>query len=211
MVESSREAEKRKADLVELRLDFLDDLSSASIKQTFTELMDIRIPKIATIMPSTIFGKFNGSDETRARLLLDAADYADYVDLGSEIAPRILQGSLFELKVKKAQPIISWHSQRPLNVAEIVDFVKSVYGRAICKVVMTAENYDDNLAALQACSSLGGFKRIVFCHGEKGAISRVLAPFFGSEWSYASLGKGKEGAPGQLDQAEMRRLQEAFR
>jgi 3-dehydroquinate dehydratase len=44
--------------------------------------------------------------------------------------------------------------------------------------------------------------------GEKGRISRVMAPLLGSYLSYASLDTGAESAPGQLTIAEMRQIQE---
>ncbi|MDD1776382.1 MAG: type I 3-dehydroquinate dehydratase, partial [Candidatus Methanomethylicus sp.] len=110
----------------------------------------------------------------------------------------------------KAEPIISWHSPKRLDVNSIRTFIQSIQGRAMGKVVMPAESFNDNLIALEACSSLNGIKRLIFCYGDKGRISRVLSPLFGSEWCYASLEPGKEGAPGQLDIMTMRKLQEAF-
>jgi 3-dehydroquinate dehydratase len=40
--------------------------------------------------------------------------------------------------------------------------------------------------------------------GPKGRVSRIVAPVFGSAFSYASLRKGTETAPGQLTVSEMR-------
>jgi hypothetical protein len=70
--------------------------------------------------------------------------------------------------------------------------------------------FEDNLAALEMCRSLSGHRRVVFCHGNMGRVSRVLAPLFGSEWTYASLKRGREAAPGQIDLQSMRQAQEAL-
>jgi 3-dehydroquinate dehydratase/shikimate dehydrogenase len=209
MIKAAQEAEGKGADLVELRLDSLE-LTTGLTGRIFDNLAALSIPKIATIMPSTLFGGFKRKDEERASLLMEAADFVDYVDLGSEMGENLLGECLEGIKSSGARPIISWHSLKPLSLEEITSFVRSFSGRAVCKVVMPAERYSDNLVALNSCSSLEGCRRIVFCYGVLGACSRILSPFFGSEWAYASLKKGREGAPGQLDMMTMRRLQEAF-
>jgi len=42
--------------------------------------------------------------------------------------------------------------------------------------------------------------------GEEGKISRIMAPYFGSYLSFASLERGAESAPGQLTVEEMREI-----
>jgi 3-dehydroquinate dehydratase/shikimate dehydrogenase len=209
MIKAAQEAEAKGADLVELRLDSLE-LTTGFAARIFNNLAPLKIPKLATIMPFALFGGFKRKDEERAGLLIEAADFVDYIDLGSEMGEKLLGECLERIKGSGARPIISWHSLKPLCLEEITSFVRSFSGRAVCKVVMPAERYSDNLVTLNSCSSLEGFKRIIFCYGALGASSRILSPFFGSEWAYASLKKGREGAPGQLDLMTMRRLQEAF-
>ena len=48
---------------------------------------------------------------------------------------------------------------------------------------------------------------IALCMGEKGRVSRVMAPLLGAYLSYASLEKGAESAPGQLTIEEMNQIQ----
>jgi len=111
-----------------------------------------------------------------------------------------------------AKPVVSWHSGRMLEPGELRDFVSSVRAAAgpVFKAVMPASRIEDNLAALEMCRSLSGHRRVVFCHGNMGRVSRVLAPLFGSEWTYASLKRGREAAPGQIDLQSMRQAQEAL-
>jgi len=49
-------------------------------------------------------------------------------------------------------------------------------------------------------------KIIALCMGEEGKISRIMAPYFGSYLSFASLERGAESAPGQLTVEEMREI-----
>lgn len=209
VLSAAREAEGKGADLIEIRLDCLERLTRESIAQLFKNLSDVRLPKVATIMPKTLFGKFEDSDPKRVKLLLRAAEHADYVDVGLEMEPSLLTECMKKVE-KRAGVILSRHSDRPLTAGEISSIVREGYRGAIYKVAMLARSVEDNLVALEACRSLEGFRRIIFCYGRTGIISRVLSPFFGSEWAYASLRKGKEAAPGQLDIASLRMVQGAL-
>jgi len=203
---AAREAEEKGADLIEIRLDCLERLTRESVAQLFRNLSGVRLPKVATIMPKTLFGRFEGGDPERVELLLEAADHADYVDVGLEMEPSLLMECMKKIE-KRAGVILSRHSDHPLTAGEISSIVREDYGVAVYKVAMPARGVEDNLVALEACRSLEGFRRIIFCYGRAGVISRVLSPFFGSEWAYASLRKGKEAAPGQLDIESLRMVQ----
>lgn len=210
MVEGAFEAAAKGADLVELRLDAFPALSRREIELVFRGLAPLQLPKIATVMPDSIFGRYSGSVARRAELLLEASAFAEYVDLGVEMGEEAIGSLLGDLEGKKAEPIISWHSRAVLTEGQIREFMESQASKGICKAVMPASSLRDNLVALNACAGLGGLRRIVFCHGEKGALSRIASPLFGSEWAYASVAKGKEGAPGQLDIATMRGIYEVL-
>jgi len=162
-------------------------------------------------MPCTIFGRFKGSERARAELLLEAAGYADYVDVGLEM-PQDEIKYFFSRINGCPKVILSLHSRKMLSASEIIKVIKDHEGdpSRIYKFAMAAATITDNLAALEACASLYAYKRVVFCYGPLGAMSRAMSPFFGSEWSYASLEKGKEAAPGQIDIGTLRKIQEAF-
>ncbi len=200
------------ADLVELRLDCIGGLTEGKVDQLLTSVAHIRVPKVVTIMPTSIFGRYAGGDRERAKLLARAADRADYVDVNYEMDPEVFGECMDGIAGGGAKPLVSWHSGRMIEPGELGDFVSSVKASAgtVFKAVMPASRIEDNLAALGMCRSLNGHRRIVFCHGSLGRVSRVLAPFFGSEWTYASLRSGREAAPGQIDLQTMRKAQEAL-
>lgn len=210
MVASANGAVAAGADLVELRLDWLLNLSEDSVLGIFRELEGIGVPKIATVMPTAFFGRYEGSREGRLRILMKTAEFAEYVDIGMEMGDGVVRECLEGIDSKGAKAVVSIHSDRTLTVPEVIHSVNSMPTGAVCKLVMPAKRRRDNLLALEASASLGGRKRIVFCHGSMGIISRVLCPLYGSEWTYASAAKGKEGAPGQIDVSTMRRLYEVL-
>lgn len=94
----------------------------------------------------------------------------------------------------------SIHISRSITLDEGLSIAGRVWseGCDIVKLVFKAEKHSDNVTALKLTSKLD-FPNIVFCMGELGTPSRILAPLCGSQWTYASLRSGLETAPGQID------------
>ncbi|MDH7556030.1 MAG: type I 3-dehydroquinate dehydratase [Candidatus Methanosuratincola sp.] len=208
MARAALAAEELGVDLVELRLDSLEGLDREKVRAVFKMTAGLSVPRIATVMSSSIFGRFGGSPKERAELLFEAASHADYVDVGVEILGEI--DWLLERVSRRSKVILSWHADRMLSVEEMKEFARSRQGCSVYKIVMPARGMADNLIALEGCLALEGVKRVVFCYGSEGVLSRVLSPFFGAEWAYAALRKGEETAPGQVDVETLKRIREAF-
>jgi len=81
-------------------------------------------------------------------------------------------------------------------------------GAHIVKIATFANSAEDNLTILKLITHAKKMNQeiIALCMGEKGKISRIMAPYFGSYLSFASLAKGTESAPGQLTVEEMREI-----
>jgi 3-dehydroquinate dehydratase type I len=81
-------------------------------------------------------------------------------------------------------------------------------GADIVKIVTFAKKMEDNLKVLGLIpyAQKKGLKIIAFCMGEKGKISRIMAPMLGSYLTYASLDKGEESAPGQMTVEEIKQV-----
>ncbi len=201
-------AEELGADLVELRLDTVEGLDREKVRSVFRLAAGVGLPKIATVMPRSIFGGFEGSAEELGELLLEASNRAEYVDVGIEL----LEGheGILEKLSQRAKVVLSWHADRLLSIDEMRSFVRSWRRCSVYKIAMPAKSASDNLVALQGCLALEGFRRVVFCYGREGIPSRVISPVFGSEWAYAALRKGQETAPGQIDIDILRRIRGAF-
>ncbi|MEN3007294.1 MAG: type I 3-dehydroquinate dehydratase [Candidatus Methanosuratincola petrocarbonis] len=208
IAEAALAAEELGVDLVELRLDSVEGLDRDMVRSIFRMTAGLGVPRIATVMPSSIFGRFAGSPKERAELLLEAASHADYVDLGVEMLGEA--DGLLERVSRRSKVILSWHADRVLSVQEMKEFARSWQGCSVYKIAMPARSVADNLIALEGCLALEGVKRVVFCYGSYGVPSRVLSPVFGAEWAYAALRKGEETAPGQVDVEALKRIREAF-
>ncbi|MEB3780923.1 MAG: type I 3-dehydroquinate dehydratase [Desulfurococcales archaeon] len=90
------------------------------------------------------------------------------------------------------------------DLTAVVDKARGV-GASIIKVVTTARRIDDNLVNLRLTSMMPS-KIISFSMGPLGTPSRILAPFFGAPFTYASYTRGEETAPGQIEAGEVIRI-----
>lgn len=86
-----------------------------------------------------------------------------------------------------------------------------VAGADICKVVTTAQNFEDNLTVLQLISEFPGIRIVSLAMGPLGFTSRVLCPLVGGDFTYASIEPGKESASGQITVRKLKRLYEVVK
>ncbi|MFQ5997966.1 MAG: type I 3-dehydroquinate dehydratase [Candidatus Bathyarchaeia archaeon] len=201
-----RKAENAGADLVEIRFDFLEERPNLATLRKLTQL-----PLIATNRSEVDGGRSRLSPSKRISLLLDAAKAGfEYIDV--ELATNILPSSVKKAHLFGAKVIVSWHSFKntPNSVKLQELFTSGLRSDAeITKIVTTATRMEDNLNCLNFVQKNSKRGRIIaFCMGRLGMASRILAPYFGSEFTYASIAPSKQTAPGQVTLNEMRRAQE---
>ena len=67
------------------------------------------------------------------------------------------------------------------------------------------------MTVLRLISEFPGARLISFAMGHLGFISRVLCPLVGGDFTYASIEKGKESAPGQITVQELTKIYEMVR
>jgi 3-dehydroquinate dehydratase type I len=197
-----KKAENTHADLVEVRLDFIETPSKLSniVSQTKT-------PLIATNKLHSEKGYFTGDENKRQQKLLNAAKSGfKYVDLNLS-SPKTAE-TVEELQALGVKTIISYHKfDGMLNVLELNRILNKevAMGANVCKIVTTAKEVGDNLEILNFVSSTSKKAKLVcFCMGELGKISRFLSPLFGAYFTFASLEQGRETAPGQMTIDEMK-------
>jgi 3-dehydroquinate dehydratase len=186
-----KRADDSLSDMVELRLDGLSG-EELELSRAFHEA-ESRKPIILTYSTDPAIRLVG--DGVGIRLLELLAPYASHIDAGA------YYDSLELRKINKdAYVVISRHFDRPLKIdeGEAVLNELSSQGADIVKIVYRADDIEDNLVALHLSRKFG-LKKVIFCMGGAGKISRVLCPLFGSEWTYASLGSGLETAPGQVE------------
>jgi len=189
-------------DLFEVRIDFIGD--------GWQELAGrLRKPWIACNRIADEGGRWKGDEKGRISELLKAVDLgADMIDLELET------GNLDEIVGvirKRSECILSFHELErtpPINQMREIVHRQLEAGADICKVITTAQRFEDNLAVLQLITEFRKTRVVSFAMGPLGFTSRVLCPLVGGDFIYASIERGKESAPGQITARELRKIYE---
>ncbi len=194
------------AECIELRLDFIENPDPGVL------LAAKDCPVLVTNRKKEEGGSFSGTEEERAAILTEAARRgADYLDIElSTGRARITEVMRVIQRCDNKTKLMVSHHDFELTPPEevlrgIIDDAVNC-GADMVKLATFARETDDNLRIL---GTIGyGRKRGVaitaLCMGERGRISRVMAPFFGSFFSFAAGEEGMETAPGQLTVDEMK-------
>ena len=196
------------ADVLELRIDLIRDIDLEQLMNGKRSGMRI----LVTNRREDEGGGFSSSERERIELLKDAVALgADYVDIEASTEKKLIGDvrTQIEKHHNRTKWIISSHdfSGTSSEKALIKRFnACRRIGGDIVKIVTHAHAVEDNLRVLGLIPYARdkGQQIIALCMGEQGKISRVMAPLLGASWSYASLEKGAESAPGQLTTEEMR-------
>ena len=186
------------ADLVELRLDRVGHPGEERLAELVGELGK---PLIVTLHGPEAFGTYGGSVDERCEILQSAARAgARFVDVDWTLS----------LALGEVEPpchrIVSRHALEgtPQDLDAFDESVRAVlYEGDAVKLVTQARCTEDGLALLGYLRrARGGL--IAFCSGAAGSFTRVLAPIFGSPFTYAApadlpgMGSLEPSAPGQL-------------
>ena len=186
----------KKPDLLEVRLDKLQDhriLDQVVARKSF--------PAIAT----------DRSDQVSARKLV-SSKLAYAAEVGFELVDLDLatsdEATIRGMKSKGAEVILSSHDySRTPKQGELVGILEAEekLGGDICKIVTTARVPRDNLTVLSFVQNeSAGVRLVSFAMGMLGIPSRILSPWFGAEFTFASLSDESKTADGQLTIDELR-------
>ncbi len=200
-LEAVREVEPF-VDLFEVRIDLIGDGWQKLVKQ-------FKKPWIGCNRRVDEGGRWGGDEAGRLEKLLEAIELgADIIDL--EFRTTNLKPAI-ELIKQRAKCLLSFHELErtpPLN--EMIEIVQRQLeaGADVCKIVTTAQRFEDNLTILQLVSGFPQTKIVSLAMGPLGFASRVLCPLVGGDFTYASIERGKESASGQITVRELRKLYE---
>lgn len=216
----------RFADLIELRMDLIGKGNLAELISAVRNHSD-SVQVIVTCRKkeeAALTGKQASvknavkSKEEKMALLKEAIELAaDFIDIelaeGSEAINELK--AFAAKKGGKTNLIVSCHNleETPALVKLKEIFHQCVkFKPSIVKIVTTARNIEDNLITLNLISFARerSQKIISLCMGEKGGISRAIAPFMGSYLSFATLEREGRSAPGQYTVHEMNQFHEWF-
>jgi 3-dehydroquinate dehydratase I len=177
-----------KTEFAEIRIDQLD-LSD----EQFCSLFAMKKKSIATCRP----GK--DDDQRLALLKLAIESGAGYVDIEYESDVTFRTELLNYAHSHQTIAIISYHNfESTPGIKELNNIIDQSFkwGADRVKITTTATSQADCARVL---SLYENYKNLIaFCMGKLGSITRVAAPLLGAEFTYASVNKSLETAPGQL-------------
>ncbi len=194
-------AQAADADFVEVRL---DALKADSDLRSLTSVA--KVPLIAA-------DKSNRTPADHEQLVLNSAkrgfSYID-VDLSSPKAKDLAN----RVKAEGGKCLVSFHdfnsSRSPAKLRLVLKKEMSM-DADVCKIVVTPRRFEDNLPLLQlVAENTQKSKLVCFGMGEYGWPSRFLSPVLGGFFTFASLEKGRETAPGQTAIGDLKQAYRLF-
>jgi 3-dehydroquinate dehydratase-1 len=200
-----------------------DDLEAAKSVEPLVDLFEVRIdligdgwrglarqlkkPWIACNRSADEGGSWEGSEAKRREELLSALELgASIIDIELTMGNR---QEMVQLIKKRAQCLLSFHDfEKTPSLDRMRELIQKQLeaGADICKVVTTAQKFEDNLAVLQLIADFPKARVVAFAMGPLGFISRIMCPLVGGDFIYASIETGKEAAPGQITVADLRKI-----
>jgi len=185
-------------DLFEVRIDLIGEAWQQVTKR-------LTKPWIACNRRAAEGGEWRGNEAGRIEELVKAAELgANIVDI--ELETENLTEAIPLIK-RRAKCLLSFHE---LEETPSPDKLKGIVNRQleagadICKVVTTAQRFEDNLTILKLITDFPRVKMVAFAMGPLGLASRVFCPLVGGYLTYASTEQGKESAPGQITASNLR-------
>jgi 3-dehydroquinate dehydratase-1 len=189
-------------EMAEIRLDGAG-LTPVEIQTVFS----LHSRLIATCRP----GKHTRDE--RAKILTTAIEAgAAFVDLEIEADPAFRNELIQTARDQECRVILSYHNfENTPDRKELEAIVDQCFsaGADIVKVACQVHSMSDCIRILSLYNhpeinhkndTPGELRQIIAVGmGEKGKITRVAAPFLGAPFTYASILRGLETAPGQLD------------
>ncbi len=197
---------QRVADLIELRVDYIQGLQVEHLQELKAKTTK---PAIFTCRGKAEGGNFFGAEKQRVAIIQKAIDLKfPYVDI--ELA------ALRKYKLNKKRGvklIVSYHNfQKTPKYDFLEKIINQAYklGADIAKVAVLANKPEDNKTIFQLILNKKPNQEIIaLAMGEKGRITRLLAPLLGGFLTFAAVG-GKTSAPGQLDIKGLKAIYQAM-
>ncbi|MCQ8903980.1 MAG: type I 3-dehydroquinate dehydratase [Methanothrix sp.] len=188
---AARSAESQGADLIEVRLDLLED------PDVMREIRaSVSLPLMATNRISSEGGSFRGSEEQRIGILIEASRFSDIIDI-ELMAP----GRDLLLDNISCPALISYHDFNgvPENVRSIIEDARRA-GADVVKIAVTPRSMRDALDLLRIVLDEDR-PLCVIGMGVVGRHLRVVAPLYGSVLTYGYV--TEPTAPGQMSVREL--------
>lgn len=184
-------------DFAEIRIDKMA-VEVEDVKKIFNQHPKL----IATCRPGRV------DDKKRKELLLVAIEAgAAFVDVEVESDDEYKNTIIEKARSAGCRIIVSYHNfEKTPQRVELEHILNWCFdsGADIAKIACRVNSEKDNARLLGLLNETRSL--VVVGIGDKGKISRVVAPLLGSPFTYASLIAGKETAEGQIDKETLKRI-----
>ncbi len=202
------------AEILELRTDYLENLSVDLVNNLIDHVKntgDKQLPIIVTCRDEQQGGVASYPQQLRVDVLTSALRAgAEFIDfeydnfLSAENQERIKQALS---QSSKGRLILSAHNFDTSfsNIKKLHRDILAVCPEAIPKLVYAANHINDCFEAFDLLHQTSG-ERIIFCMGETGLISRIIAKKLNSFVTFASIDDQSATAAGQLTIEQFKKL-----
>lgn len=209
MIDESKEAQMAGADVVEIRLDFLQEFHPEQDLERL--LRQIELPSIVTYRPSWEGGQYAGEDAPRLAALKLAMELgAAYVDVEFLIAPVFMAAIQSGDTKYSTKVIVSSHDYEATaseeDLKKLIHAIRMV-GADIVKFATTGRDISDGSRVLRVVQEASRDGPVIgLCMGERGVATRILAPKYGGYLTFGALSPERQSAPGQPTLHELKNL-----
>ena len=209
----AQQAKNLHADIIELRTDFLDGLTTAVAAEAVSAVRSTGLPIIVTCRDIQQGGAADHPLDLRANILAAALNAgADHVDCEYDNfkIPQVRDKILQSLSAApRAKLILSAHNFKGPwarnGIVDIYDDIVADCPNAIPKLIYKARHINDIFQAFDLLNSKRS-ELITFCMSEAGIVSRIIAAKLGSYLTFAGIDADTTSAPGQITVEQMKNL-----
>ncbi len=219
-LENSKKAAEKGADILEIRLDLLGIRTPERAAEVIREIKaETGIPIIVTSRSGAEGGKWDGKEEDRTELLinlLSLKDGPDAIDIELSAGMKERNRVIKAAKDRETAVIVSSHDflkTPPLQNMRTIIEEMFLAGADIAKLAVMPLSVGDTLNLLRVTLDFkdAGKSVCTIAMGSQGKHTRVVAPFYGSVLTYASIESNASAAPGQLPVDEVKKIMEMLK
>ena len=219
-LEHSKKAAEKGADILEIRLDLLGIRTPERAAEVIREIKaETGIPIIVTSRSGAEGGKWDGKEEDRTGLLinlLSLKDGPDAIDIELSAGMKERNRVIKAAKDRETAVIVSSHDflkTPPLQNMRTIIEEMFLAGADIAKLAVMPLSVGDTLNLLRVTLDFkdAGKSVCTIAMGSQGKHTRVVAPFYGSVLTYASIESNASAAPGQLPVDEVKKIMEMLK
>ena len=219
-LENSKKAAEKGADILEIRLDLLGIRNPERAAEMIREIKaETGLPIIVTSRSGAEGGKWDGKEEDRTGLLinlLSLKDGPDAIDIELSAGMKERNRVIKAAKDRGTAVIVSSHDflkTPPLQNMRTIIEEMFLAGADIAKLAVMPLSVEDTLNLLRVTLDFkdAGKSVCTIAMGSQGKHTRVVAPFYGSVLTYASIESDESAAPGQLPVNEIKRIMEMLK